>query len=289
MSFFLSAEETIYGRYGSRDAKSAQGRLSLAGLRHAMKAALTAHRQRRKEQPAGRRPAPVRAEDYSAARLQMIRGACIHCHQVREFQRAQRKKQGRWQPEQAWVYPLPENVGLTLEIDRGNRVRSVADGSPAHRAGLRVGDWLRHVNGVPTASQADVQYGLHKAPAGGRIPLSWERRGKPQSGALQVKKGWRKTDLSWRPSMRALVPSLGMGGKDLSAREKKALGLSAAGLALRPQSPLTVAAREIGLRKADVVIGIDRHFPDMTVQQFLAHVRRTYVVGERVTLHLVRE
>ena len=33
--FFLSAEEVIYGRYGGRDAKSDDGRLSIAGLKYA--------------------------------------------------------------------------------------------------------------------------------------------------------------------------------------------------------------------------------------------------------------
>src|SRR5438093_12015904 len=41
--FFLNADEQIYGRYGGRDAASAESRISLAGLRNAMQAALDAY------------------------------------------------------------------------------------------------------------------------------------------------------------------------------------------------------------------------------------------------------
>ena len=40
VAFFVNAQEVVYGRYGSRDADSPDGRNSLKGLRHAMQAAL---------------------------------------------------------------------------------------------------------------------------------------------------------------------------------------------------------------------------------------------------------
>src|SRR5438552_4228565 len=43
-AFFLSPDEMVYGRYGGRDARSPDSRLSLAGLRYAMAQALAAHR-----------------------------------------------------------------------------------------------------------------------------------------------------------------------------------------------------------------------------------------------------
>ena len=46
MAFFLNAEGTVYGRYGGRDAESADSRVSLAGLRYALEAALARHRGR---------------------------------------------------------------------------------------------------------------------------------------------------------------------------------------------------------------------------------------------------
>ena len=42
--FLLNADETVYGRYGGRDATGAEARLSLKGLRYAMDRALEAHK-----------------------------------------------------------------------------------------------------------------------------------------------------------------------------------------------------------------------------------------------------
>ena len=42
--FFLNADETIYGRYGGRDASDAEARISMKGLRYAMDRALEAHK-----------------------------------------------------------------------------------------------------------------------------------------------------------------------------------------------------------------------------------------------------
>ena len=48
-----------------------------------------------------------------------------------------------------------------------------------------------------------------------------------KSAILELPDGWRKTNLTWRPSLLDVLPSLTVYGEDLSAEEKKALGLSA--------------------------------------------------------------
>src|SRR5205809_384614 len=87
--FFLNADETIYGRYGGRDASDAESRISMKGLRYAMDRALEAHQKL---------PAPqvlsgksVRAEDYAAAKSHK---GCIHCHNINEFRRSDAKAAG---------------------------------------------------------------------------------------------------------------------------------------------------------------------------------------------------
>src|SRR5262249_8818954 len=104
MAFLLNADEKVYGRYGGRDARSAEGRLSLARPRDALRAALDAHR--RDKDPAPARPArPLLVEDYPAAR-RVRPGTCIHCHQVNEFRRQQEKAEGKWSKDAVWRYPL---------------------------------------------------------------------------------------------------------------------------------------------------------------------------------------
>src|SRR5205823_347283 len=145
---------------------------------------------------------------------------------INEFRRADLKAAGKWDRTSVWVYPLPENVGLTLDVDAGDRVKAVAAGSPAAKAGLQPGDRLRSLNGRPVASSGDAQYALHKGPPGrGSIPVAWLHDGKEHSAALEVADGWRKTNLTWRPSMLDILPSVPFNGDDLTAAEKKKLGL----------------------------------------------------------------
>jgi serine protease Do len=205
IAFFLSADGRVYGRFGGRDGKSAEGHLSLAGLRYAMASALQAHRQGARATGASPNRTPLFAEEISGITA-LRTDSCVHCHQIYTARRQNLVKQGRWNDSMFWVYPLPENVGLTLDNDQQDRVRGVRANSSASRAGIRPGDILREVNGISIASFGDAQYALHRAPASGSIPVSWQRGGERMSGRLQLTDGWRRTDWSWRPSLRSFLP-----------------------------------------------------------------------------------
>lgn len=261
--------------------------MSLPGLRHAMKAALDAHARDPKPGEGPKRGRPALAEDLKEAR-RLRPGECIHCHQVAEFRRMERQAAGVWKREELWTYPLPENVGLTLEVDQGDRVRSVLAGSPAEKAGVRRGDVIASVNGVAVASQADFQYGLHRGPWKGQIDLTWRRGGKDHAAKLELPAGWKKTNLTWRPSLLEVLPSLTVYGEDLSAAEKKALGLPPRRLAFRQDATVHAQAKAAGVRPGDVIIGIDDLRPEMTMAEFLGHVRRNHLIGDRVTLQVLR-
>jgi predicted metalloprotease with PDZ domain len=281
--FFLNADETVYGRYGGRDPSDAESRISTKGLRYAMERALETH-----QNPPPRQSfpgSPVRAEDYNAAKRH--RG-CVHCHNVNEFRRADLQAAGKWDRNSVWVYPLPENVGLTLDIDVGNRVNAVAAGSAADRAGLKPGDFVTRLNGYPVASFGDASYALHKAPAKGSIPVVWTRGGKEQSGTLDVADGWRKTNLTWRPSMLDILPSVPFSADDLSAAEKRRFGLSESRAAIRQDATVHSTLRAAGIQAGDVVIGFDGQSVDGGVGELLGYLRRNYLVGETVTVNLIR-
>lgn len=285
MTFFLNANEKVLGRYGGRDADGADTRNSLAGLRHAMQAALGTHRHDPQGKPAPRQEVPLYIERLPSAST--YRG-CIHCHQVKEILRDEKVKAGTWHRQEVWAYPLPENVGIKLELDRGNVVKSVAAGSPAGRAGLRTGDVLASLNGLPVHSFADIQYALHRAPAKGDIGIEWRHAGHAMKANLELTDGWRKTNITWRPSLLYLLPSLTVYGPDLNSTEKKNLGLSAKQLAFRQQTPVHSEAQAMGVKEGDVITGIDNRRMDMTVQEFLGHVRQNYLIGDRVVLNIIR-
>jgi hypothetical protein len=281
--FFLNADETIYGRYGGRDASSAEARLSLKGLHYTMEQALVSHKSPPKAEP--RVGKPSRPEDFAAARKH--RG-CIHCHNVKEFERAEHKQAGTWTRDELWVYPLPENVGITLDIERGNHVQKVLPDSPAARAGLKAGDILQQFAGRRVASIGDAMYALHKTTSG-PIPVLWSRDGKEQSGKIEVADGWRKTNITWRPSLLDILPSLPLSGDDLTAEEKKALGLPAERACMKQDKFVHSTLKAVGVQKDDVVVGFDGKTIVGTMEDLLGYVRRNYLVGDRVKLNLLRD
>jgi len=287
MAFFVSADEKVYGRYGGRHPDGVHRYRSLAGLRHALEAALAAHRR---DQPQPPRSAPQVArtpEQYPAAK-RLSASSCIHCHHVHECRREALQAAGTWRAELEYIYPLPENLGLALDVDRGDRLRAVTKGSAAAGLGLAPGDILRTVNGAAVASFGDVQYALQRAPSDRAIALTWERAGKAQGGTLQPPPDWRKTDISWRWSLRSLQPDPSVHGEDLTAAEKKALGLESRQLALRQGPFVTAPARFAGLQTGDVIIGVDGHRLEMTARQFDTYVRLNYRPGAEVILNVLR-
>jgi len=179
-------------------------------------------------------------------------------------------------------------VGVTLDVNAGNRVNAVALGSAAERAGIKSGDLLTRLNNVPIASFADATYALHKAPAKGTIPVTWVRNGGEQSASLTVENGWRKTNLTWRPSMLDILPSLPVSGEDLSAAEKKALGLSDKRAAIRQDDEVHRSLKAAGIRGGDVIVGFDGKSVDGTTRDLLGFVRRNYLVGDEITVDVIR-
>jgi len=286
-AFFLSADEVVYGRYGGRDAKSDDGRLSLAGLKYAAERALEQHKARAGEKPPARGK-PVFVERFPAAQARK-RQDCIHCHQVNEFRRADLKAAGQWSRDDLWVYPLPENVGLTLEVDRGDAVKAIAPGSAAAKAGLKAGDLLAKLNGYLVASFADAQFALHKAPKSGEIAVEWKRGPEAMSGKLELAEGWRKTNITWRSSLLDILPSLPVSAEDLTAAEKKALGLPESRAALRQDKFVHSTLKAVGLKAGDVIVGLNGKGIDGTMDDFLGFVRREHLVGDSITLNVLRD
>jgi predicted metalloprotease with PDZ domain len=283
----MNADETIYGRFGGRDAANPDKYLTLTGLKQALRSALDAHRRHRTDKSVAKPVEEFRVEEFPAAR-RMKPGACIHCHQVYDFRREAKRAAGQWGLSDVWVYPLPENLGLIMDPNHGTCVRSVAPASEAERAGLKVGDVLHQVSGASIASFADVQYALHRAPEKGSLPLSWMRGKEIFSATLTLPEGWRRTDISWRASMWGLEPSPCVHGRDLTAEEKKGLGLAEKHLAFRQGKFVPSPARIAGIQEDDIILGIDHKSLDMTMLQFNAFVRLNYRTGDRIVFQVMR-
>ena len=166
---FMNANENIYGRYGSRGPWSSGSRISLAGLKYTMNQILRAHDQQLEpEQP---RPAPQLARDLRGRR------GCMHCHQVWEDQRANAKESGTFDPESVFVYPLPENIGLRLDVDQGNRVVRIKENSACSKVDLKTGDLIQGIGPPPYLFSSRRDLGIaQRAPRGSDIDSIPTRR-----------------------------------------------------------------------------------------------------------------
>lgn len=286
MVFFISADERIYGRYGGRDSKNAERRQSLAGLRYAMAAAMESHRDAKTLATEERTAEPIYVRKLAAARNYT---GCIHCHHAKEILYEELEKTGEWTREMIFRYPLPDNLGMVLEVDRGNVVKRVEADAPAAEAGLRTGDVIRELNGRSVFSLGDAQFALDKAPSEGNVSVVWLRDGEVHSGMIRLPQDWRRSDVSWRPSMYNRIGSARLYGKELTAAEKAGLGLSPTAMAFRQKEKLAKQARVAGVRPGDIILGFNDERLELDGYEFLRHVRSRYVVGDKVIVNLIRD
>jgi serine protease Do len=284
MVFFMDANEKVYARYGGRDSNDADNRQSLEGLRYTMQSVAAMHSQDKKHFAPKVEGAPVYIREISAGG-----GKCLHCHQVKERLRRKLIADGDWARDMVYRYPLPDNLGFRLEINRGNVVEKVMPGSPAEKAGLKKGDVVKQLGNVPIHSFCDATYALDKAPASGATSLSWMRDQETLTAPLELAKGWRKTDISWRPSLRRLIPSLPLYGDDLGAAERKQLGLTQKQLAFRQNDRLPPRAKDAGFQVGDIIIGVDDRKLDLSATDFYFYIRREYLVGDTIHLAVLRD
>lgn len=288
--FLVNAEEKIYGRYGGRDGKNADNRISTAGLHYAMEAALDAHRRFPKE-PELALPKPEVTRTTSDLRGRPglgIGGRCTHCHQINEAMNAELVRSGKWTKDNLWRYPYPDNLGLVLEVDRGNVIKTIEANSSAAKAGLRIGDIVQRLNGLPVNSFMDAQFALDRAPKTGAIEVIWKREDKVMKAELALFDGWRRTDISWRHSLQRHVPAARLSGFELSAKDKEALGLSPKQLAFRQHEVVHSQAKDVGIQGGDIVIGVDDKKLEMSESDFIYYIRQNYVRGDTIKINVIR-
>jgi hypothetical protein len=285
-ALFLAPDASVLGRFGGRDADTPTKYQTLSGLKYSLQAALDRHRNEKAAKPTPRKASF--AEDYPAA-AKRPDNACIHCHHVHEFRRDALQRAGKWSLDNVWIYPQPENLGLSLDPDQGDRVVRVRPDSPADKLGVQANDVIRRIDDLPIASVADVQFALQQAPKSGTLTIAWQRHQQLRQGKLALADGWRKTDVSWRWSLKSMSPNPSIIGEDLDADTRKSLGLVPNQLAYRHMNFLTPAARHAGLRANDIIIGIGEQTLTMSARQFETHIRLTYRVGEEIALKVLRD
>lgn len=302
--WFLSPQGQVYSVFGGRDHVSDETRISVPALANTLRRVLAHHYDPRRaawniDGPApelsGDGPTPKKLPGYASWMSRTYEEAraqtCVHCHQVAEILRQPAVDLKKFNKQEDFeVWPLPENVGLTLDRDHGLLVTKVEPGSAADQAGMLPGDELGAAGGRRLFGQADFRGVLHRGPRGaGSIAVYWTRSGKVRQGSLDVTDGWRKTVLDWRMS----VSQGNVGGYPsffpLSANKKRADRKIPAGamavepyMGPKPSGPAYAA----GVRGNDVVTAVGGESPDVAGRGFLVWFKMRYERGDEVTLTL---
>lgn len=299
---FLNADRTIYGRYGTRASHDLSKEVSLEGFKKALEGALEVHENypANKASLAGKTgpTPPVKVpEEYPMLRkvgytatvnprnpIGGNPGACIHCHQINN--NVYRSYRGLSQPipdTALWTYPMPSVLGLELDLSERATVKAVASGSQAEKDGFKVGDEILTLRGQPILSIADVQWVLHQSQKEpDQLNAQVKRDGASRPLMLTLAKDWRKKgDFSWRACNNIISP-LPEGSHDLTADEKKELGLPGSSIAIR------VMWANRGFLKNDVIVEVDGQRSGMTASDFLAFSVQKKKPKDKIALTVLR-
>jgi serine protease Do len=258
MSFFLDADGHIYTRYGSRDSASSDGRITAAGLLHTMREVLALHRlELAQPRPPAELPRAMKPRDIPAFN-RLYGGSCGRCHMLNEAKWEQQRADSTMKPGPFFLYPLPDNVGIKLDLTECNRIKEIVKDSFAAKAGLQPNDKVLFANGTRVLTTADLQFVLNGLEPESQLTLEVERAGKPTTAVLQLEGSWRASDVSWRKSIkvRAFRNDFIRFLTPLQPAEKTRLGIDKDHLAFRLQDS-KAEAQEAGLRKDDIVVAFD--------------------------------
>jgi serine protease Do len=299
----MNADGTVYHRYGGRDEKDSSSRLSVGALVRLLEDSLADHEAYRPSErplvfPAKKRT--IETIPTMARKLAKKKVDCFHCHFVPDAERSFAQEEGRFQPDDRWLWPRPEQVGLELDPLDATRIALVTTGSAAAKAGLLPGDRLGKVADQLVRSEADLQWVLEREKnVATAVALDFTRGAERRQATLELAAGWKvHTPLafSWRPSMWNLRPNPGFGGDDLKPADKEKLGLAKDAFAFRvgyiidwgehPEDGRNAA--KAGIRKGDVVVAVAGLEDAKGHRHFQSWFRLTRKAGEVVVVTVLR-
>jgi hypothetical protein len=293
MAFFMDDQDHFYTRYGDRDDCSAESFLTKASLLRVMRAVQARHAigqvQTSRYEPGA---LPVRTpEEIAPLQKRLLRRKpdqrCIHCHDVKMGELQVLQQAGTFRKDMIFGYPPPSVVGIGVNPDEQDVIRSVALGSPAAKAGLRSGDRLRNLDGQHLLTVADFARVLELTPPEAALPLEVQREGLALQVTLRLRGAWRKTtDPSWRSSTYLAGPNAGFWGIALSDAEKRKEGIPPDSQALLInfffRAHPTPARSSLQLN--DILVEFDGQRQPMTPRQIHTHCQMNHSYGDRLPI-----
>lgn len=289
--FILNADEQIYMRYGGRDARAPDTYLNLSSLELALQKGLELHhRYQQGELNKTERPRPLFPREIPLlVERTYARFACVECHLIGDFLNLQREREGRLD-KLTHLYRSPDilTLGIQLDVPKGLVVKQ-ARGS-AEVSGIRPGDRIAELNGVPVWTFGDLQYRLDKVPRNAQqIRIGIERDGAALDLSITPPERWWWTDLTFRQS--SVEPRVYFDSRPLSEGEKRKYGLERGGFASEVTHVDMFAdlAKSHQLRLGDIVYGVDGVERDDTANIAELFIKLRKTAGDTVTLGVIRD
>ena len=296
-AMFVNADDTVYARYGNQSAADADAYNSIASVEKTMRRVLALHEDysNNKNGLAGKlgKPKPYKTalempgmKHRAKLSRSTARNNCVQCHNIHDAVHEQLYRDQKFSHDALWRYPLPENMGLTIDPDDGLAIAGVKSGSTAFKSGLRAGDTLARANGQLLTSIADLQWVLHKLPnTDTKVTLQAKRGDESIVKKIAINAGWKKTDISWRGSLWSLKPVLATWCAQMKKENVKKLQLGEGVNALEVPWINTGrvegrVAKRAGLKKGDIIIGMENKPLRLTSQQFNMHVKLNYEMAK---------
>jgi serine protease Do len=154
--------------------------------------------------------------------------------------------------------------GLGLPDTRGALINDVTPGSAGEKAGLRIGDVVRSIDGTQIRQSSDLPPIIGAMPPGTKTTLGILRDGKPKEVRVTLEEldpsllpGASQQPMPRGPQGRAETSAnpLGLVGQDLDADDRRQAGLKPGeGVGIARIDGL--AAREAGLQPGDIVLRV---------------------------------
>ncbi len=310
--FFMNADKTIYGRYGTRSAFDAMKDISFEGFKKTAQGALALHAAypsnkqsligKTAETTKWRTPEefPAFAGMYQKDDISV--GGCIHCHYVPEGRIKSVRLEGKPISDQLlWLYPMPDLLGFVMDAKERATVKTVINGSEADRARLRVGDRVLRLEGQSIISTADIQWVLHNSITPSQVKMEIDRKGETVEVSLAIPRGWRRK-ASFTYSWETTYPiAPGFRSRQLNSGQRKERGLAPNVLALEVKqihagdkgwSSITgkgyrfISGR---VRQGDLIIAVDGNTASMRESDLIAYMWQQKNPGDKVMLTILRD
>lgn len=296
----MESDGTVLGRYGA-GSKNPMHYNSLKGLRKAMERVLKLHGDlgsnkadlalKNATQVTHKHPRDLpNADIKKILENETQKKNCIHCHMVQEGLNRVIEKKSDYHPDQIRsLYPVPERLGVVLDVDDGLMVARILPNSHASKAGLMRGDEITKVQGQPLISPADMIWALRSVPDPGTVKIEFLREEKPIVVSIPMPAKWKVSDISWRASMYGLFPRLKVWVEKAPKSKRRKAKVEDEDLALEVLGVFGDEGRKAGIKKGDIVVGVGSWHPNVGAEEFNQYIRvHYYKSGSKIPLTIKR-